>query len=95
MVRIRHANGYETMYLHLSRILVRRGQRVEQGQQIALVGATGLATGPHLDFRLAKNGRFVNFQRLRLPPAAKIGPEQAAAFGAERLRLAALVEAPN
>jgi murein DD-endopeptidase MepM/ murein hydrolase activator NlpD len=68
-VRIRHANGYETMYLHLSRILVRRGQRVEQGQRIGLVGRSGqLATGPHLDFRIRRHGKYLNFARLNLPP---------------------------
>ncbi len=89
MVKIRHANGYETMYLHLSRILVRAGERVEQGQHVGLVGATGLATGPHLDFRMTRNGRFVNFERLRLPPAAKIAPGELASFAAIRDRYVA------
>jgi murein DD-endopeptidase MepM/ murein hydrolase activator NlpD len=69
MVHIRHANGYETQYLHLSRILVRVGERVSQGQRIGLVGATGLATGPHLDFRIRQHGHYRNFEALRLPPA--------------------------
>ncbi len=69
MVKIAHSRGYETYYLHLSRVLVRRGQIVHQGQRIGLVGMTGLATGPHLDFRIQQNGRFVNFERLKLPPA--------------------------
>jgi len=91
MVKLRHANGYETQYLHLSRILVRAGQRVEQGQRIGLVGATGLATGPHLDFRISRSGGYVNFERLRLPPATSISPPRMAAFVAERDRLAALM----
>ncbi len=98
MVRIRHANGYETLYSHLSRILVERGQHVEQGQRIGLVGATGLATGPHLDFRMTQTGRYVNFERLRLPPAAEISPRQRTLFAAARDRFAALMEsgpAPN
>ncbi|HSW50860.1 MAG TPA: peptidoglycan DD-metalloendopeptidase family protein [Bryobacteraceae bacterium] len=92
MVKIRHANGYETMYLHLSRMLVRAGERVEQGQRIGLVGATGLATGPHLDFRMTRSGKFVNFARLQLPPAAKLAPEQAASFAAVRDRYVAQMQ---
>jgi murein DD-endopeptidase MepM/ murein hydrolase activator NlpD len=84
MIRIRHSNGYETYYMHLSRRLVRAGEKVDQGQRIGLVGMTGLATGPHLDFRVRKNGNFVNFERLRLPPAAILTADQKAAFNAER-----------
>ncbi len=74
LVHIQHANGYETMYMHLSRILVRPGQRVEQGQRIGLVGSTGLATGPHLDFRVLQRGAYRNFEVLRshLPPAQPV-----------------------
>ncbi len=61
-VVIRHVQGYETSYNHLSRIArgVKRGARVEQGQVIGRVGQTGLATGPHLDYRVKKNGRWVD-----------------------------------
>ncbi|HSW49077.1 MAG TPA: M23 family metallopeptidase, partial [Bryobacteraceae bacterium] len=95
MVKLRHANGYETMYLHLSRILVRSGQRVEQGQGIGLVGSTGLSTGPHLDFRMTRNGRFVNFERLRLPPATSVSAQKMADFHAERERFLALMQWPD
>jgi murein DD-endopeptidase MepM/ murein hydrolase activator NlpD len=71
-VKIRHAMGYETFYLHLSRILVRPGQRVQQGQTIALSGRSGLATGPHLDFRIEQHGKFRNFLALKLPPARSV-----------------------
>lgn len=71
-VKIRHARGYETFYLHLSRILVHRGQRVHQGQVIALSGRSGLATGPHLDFRIELHGKFRNFLALKLPPARSV-----------------------
>ena len=84
MVRIAHTRGYETYYLHLSRILVRNGQSVHQGQRIGLVGATGLATGPHLDFRVRQGGRFVNFERLKLPPSNPVAKNEWAAFEAER-----------
>jgi len=61
-VRLRHRGGYETYYNHLSRIApkVRRGARVSQKQVIGRVGSTGLATGPHLDYRVSQNGTFVN-----------------------------------
>jgi murein DD-endopeptidase MepM/ murein hydrolase activator NlpD len=59
-VCIKHASGYESQYGHLSKILVRKGQRVKQRQRIGLVGATGEATGPHLDFRLLVKGKYVD-----------------------------------
>jgi len=84
MVKIAHSRGYETYYLHLSRILVRRGQTVHQGQRIGLVGATGLATGPHLDFRIQQHGQFVNFERLKLPPSNPVAKSEWSEFEAER-----------
>ncbi len=69
MVHIAHNNGYETLYLHLSRLFVRPGERVEIGKTIGLVGSTGLSTGPHLDFRILQHGKYKNFERLGLPPA--------------------------
>lgn len=60
VVVIRHPNGMTTYYNHNSKVLVREGQKVARGQQIALVGATGWATGPHLDVRIEMAGRFVN-----------------------------------
>jgi murein DD-endopeptidase MepM/ murein hydrolase activator NlpD len=61
-VHLRHHAGYETVYNHLSKLGpgVRAGGRVTQRQVIGYVGSTGLSTGPHLDYRVAKNGRFVN-----------------------------------
>jgi murein DD-endopeptidase MepM/ murein hydrolase activator NlpD len=56
LVRIRHAGGAETWYAHASRVLVSVGQHVDQGQRIALVGSTGLSTGPHLHFELHVGG---------------------------------------
>jgi murein DD-endopeptidase MepM/ murein hydrolase activator NlpD len=95
LIKIRHTNGYETQYLHLSRILVCAGQHVEQGQQIGHVGATGLATGPHLDFRLSRNGRYVNFERLRLPPDTALSAQRMAQFSAERDHFTALMRGAN
>ncbi len=77
MVRIRHAGGYETFYGHLSRIpgRIRKGTRVSQGEIIGYVGTTGLSTGPHLDYRLKKNNRFVNPLNVQLPSGHPV-PEQ-------------------
>jgi murein DD-endopeptidase MepM/ murein hydrolase activator NlpD len=61
-VKVRHPGGYVTNYLHLSRFAagVRSGARVSQGDVIAYVGQTGLATGPHLDYRVQRNGGWIN-----------------------------------
>ena len=66
-VKIKHDNTYSTQYLHMSRILVRRGQRVTQGSIIGKVGSTGLATGPHVCYRFWKNGVQVDALKLKLP----------------------------
>jgi len=69
IVSIRHFNGYRTYYGHLSKIVkgIRKGVKVKQGEVIGYVGATGLATGPHLDYRIKVNNRFVNPLTLKLP----------------------------
>jgi murein DD-endopeptidase MepM/ murein hydrolase activator NlpD len=85
-VQLRHTKGYETYYCHLSRILVRVGQHVAQGERIGLVGSTGLATGPHLDFRLRRHGTFINFATLMLPPAQPVAKADWAEFIAARDR---------
>ena len=56
VVFIKHRNGHETVYAHLSKLLVQRGQNVSQGQTVGLVGSTGWATGPHLHFEFRVNG---------------------------------------
>jgi murein DD-endopeptidase MepM/ murein hydrolase activator NlpD len=66
-VKVKHSNAYATQYLHMSKILVRRGQRLTQGQIIGRVGSTGLATGPHVCYRFWKNGVQVDALRLKLP----------------------------
>ena len=91
MVRLRHTNGYETYYLHLSAFArgVRPGVRVLQGQTIGRVGATGLATGPHLDYRMRRNGQFVDplLEHRNLPPGVPVPPRHRAAFHETRDRL--------
>jgi murein DD-endopeptidase MepM/ murein hydrolase activator NlpD len=82
MVRIRHANGFETSYLHLSRYGrgIRSGARVRQGQVIGYVGATGWATGPHLDYRVKQNGRWINPLALSSPPVKPLEEARLAEF---------------
>ncbi len=68
LVRLRHVRGYETMYAHLSSIEVSVGDQVAQGDLIGRVGSTGLATGPHLDFRVLQRGQFINPRQVVVPP---------------------------
>ncbi len=66
-VKVKHNRTYSTQYLHMSKILAIRGQRVSQGQIIGKVGSTGLASGPHVCYRFWKNGVQVDALRLKLP----------------------------
>ncbi len=70
-IRLRHANGYETTYMHLSRFAsgLGKGTKVQQGEVIGYVGSTGLATGPHLDFRMKKNGQYIDPHKVENPQA--------------------------
>ncbi|HER43732.1 MAG TPA: M23 family peptidase, partial [Candidatus Eisenbacteria bacterium] len=87
-VKIRHNNNYTSYYLHLSRFGkgIKSGVKVKQGQVIGYVGSTGYATGPHLDYRVKKNGRFVNPRSLKLPPANPVSESNMAAFSELRER---------
>jgi murein DD-endopeptidase MepM/ murein hydrolase activator NlpD len=91
LVHLKHAGGIETYYLHLSAFGkgIHAGARVEQGQLIGKVGATGAATGPHLDYRLKKNGVFVNplATHSRQAPGEPIPSTELASFDASRDRL--------
>ncbi len=76
-VKIRHNSVYTTAYLHLSRYAdIKVGDRVRQGQVIGYVGATGTATGPHLDFRVWKNGTPINPLTMEAPPSEPLAPER-------------------
>lgn len=69
-IRIRHPNGYETMYAHMSAYArgMRKGIRVNQGQVIGYVGSTGYSTGPHLHYETRYNGRLINPSSIKIPP---------------------------
>lgn len=95
MVKIAHSQGYETMYLHLSKILVHVGEHVEIGRTIGLVGMTGLATGPHLDFRISQRGQFLNFEKLGLPPSEPVSKKNWAAFASLREQWLPMLEQPE
>ncbi|MBO6169659.1 MAG: M23 family metallopeptidase [Bacteroidales bacterium] len=76
-IRIRHMNGYETCYMHLSKFAggIKAGSRVSQGQVIGYVGATGHATGPHLDFRVWKDGTPIDPLKMISPPSEPLKQE--------------------
>jgi murein DD-endopeptidase MepM/ murein hydrolase activator NlpD len=76
-VKIKHNSVYSTTYMHLSRFGkdIRQGRYVKQGDVIGYVGATGLATGPHLDFRFYKNGSPVNPLKVEAPPVEPVFEE--------------------
>ena len=81
-IRIRHNSVYETYYLHLSRFAegVKKGKRVRQGQVIGYVGSSGMSTGPHLDFRMKKNGQYVNPRKVIAPASPPVPRERIETF---------------
>ena len=83
-VKIKHNSVYTTAYLHLSKYAngLKVGQRVKQGEVIGYVGSTGRSTGPHLDFRVWKNGTPINPLTMDSPPAEPLKEENKAAFEA-------------
>ncbi len=96
-VTVRHAMGYMTKYLHLSRFArgLAVGQRVEQKEVIGYVGMTGSATGPHLDFRLIHHGKAVNPVTQIFPPGPPVPGEYRADFESRKEQLARQLEAPR
>jgi murein DD-endopeptidase MepM/ murein hydrolase activator NlpD len=81
-VTLRHRANFKTMYNHLSRFgkSIRAGTKVTQRQVIGYVGSTGLSTGPHLDYRVIKDGRFVNPLKETFLPGKPVSPSSRAAF---------------
>jgi murein DD-endopeptidase MepM/ murein hydrolase activator NlpD len=88
-VRIKHNNGYETAYGHMSAFAkgLEPGKRVRQGQIIGFVGSTGLSTGPHVHYEILVNGRFVDPMRIKLPRGRSLDGPLLASFEKERDRL--------
>jgi murein DD-endopeptidase MepM/ murein hydrolase activator NlpD len=92
-VKIRHANGYETAYGHMTAFArsIVPGARVRQGQVIGYIGSTGLSTGPHLHYEIIVNGHWVDPMRLKLPRGRVLEGPVLASFEQERNRLDRLV----
>jgi murein DD-endopeptidase MepM/ murein hydrolase activator NlpD len=82
-IRIKHMNGYETCYMHLSKFAsgIKTGARVAQGQTIGYVGSTGHSTGPHLDFRVWKDGTPVDPLKMISPPSEPLRQENLDSLG--------------
>ncbi len=96
-IKIKHNQNMITYYLHLSRFAkgIKYGAKVKQGQVIGYVGSTGYSTGPHLDYRVKKNGRFVNPRKIKLPPANPVTDENMPTFALLRdNRIASLTGIP-
>jgi murein DD-endopeptidase MepM/ murein hydrolase activator NlpD len=96
-VRIRHTNGYESEYMHLSSITTHAGARVGQGELVGRVGMTGLATAPHLHYGLKKNGHYVNpvIEHRNMPPGEPVAPSLMNVFSTERDRYFQLLFNPT
>lgn len=96
-VEIRHAGGYTTAYLHLSRFArdVAVGRRVSQGEVIGYVGSTGLATGPHVDYRVSRHGAYLNPMRLGGDPPPPLEERERPSFAAHAAAVLALLEVPG
>ncbi|RIK96755.1 MAG: hypothetical protein DCC74_09600 [Proteobacteria bacterium] len=95
-VKIKHPNGYESAYGHMSAFAkgMEPGKRVRQGQVIGFVGSTGLSTGAHVHYEILVNGRFVDPMRIKLPRGRSLDGPLLANFEHERNRLDKLVRMP-
>ena len=94
-VRIRHANGYETAYGHMTAFArgLQVGSHVRQGQIVGFVGSTGLSTGSHVHFEIIVNGRFVDPMRVKLPRGRVLDGDTLASFEKDRTQLDAVLAA--
>jgi murein DD-endopeptidase len=94
-IEIRHSGQYVTRYLHLNRILVKRGQKVVRGQKIAESGNTGRSTGPHLHYELRIKGNPVDAIKAKIPMAAAIPKEKRQIYQEKIAALIQLMELPH
>ncbi len=90
-LKVKHNSVYTTTYMHLSRFAqgMQRGSHVQQGEVIGYVGSTGLSTGPHLDFRVYKNGQPINPLQMEAPPSEPVKPQYTDSFTIARQRMIA------
>lgn len=79
---IKHPNGYETLYAHMTSHArgMYKGKRVTQGQVIGYVGSTGMSTGPHLHYETRYNGKFVNPNSIKIPPGRTLEGDELVRF---------------
>ncbi|PIS47059.1 MAG: hypothetical protein COT17_05335 [Elusimicrobia bacterium CG08_land_8_20_14_0_20_51_18] len=84
-IEVKHSSGYITSYGHLSRYArgLRTGRRVSQGQVIGYVGSTGISTGPHLDFRIRQNGKFINYLKMKYKAISNLPKKYLSEFSAK------------
>ncbi len=95
-LKLRHPNGYTSTYCHLSRFAkgIKPGVKVRQGEVIAYVGSTGLSTGPHLYFAISKNGKKINFLKMKLPSASSVDPKYLSQFSRVKEERLAMLNSP-
>ena len=96
-VHLRHIRGYQSKYMHLSRFGsgIKKGATIKQGQVIGYVGTSGLATGPHLDFRVMKDGKYINPASMDNPRALSLTKSEMVAFRNNSLKYEARLKNKN
>jgi murein DD-endopeptidase MepM/ murein hydrolase activator NlpD len=96
-IRIKHANGYETAYGHMTAFArgIDPGVKVHQGQVIGYVGSTGQSTGPHVHYEIIINGRFVDPMRIKLPRGRELDGAMLAQFDRERDKVDGMMSQPT